>query len=431
MILAFFAVREGTYAWLLTPHRAAAWKIASPLPLLEQKTAALLRAIGNLDANRELPSNQLADESWRKAGREAFDALTAGSKVNLSANIDELVIVPDGVLWYLPFEALQVPKEKQSPDAISLLAKCRIRYVPTLGLAVPDRQERRGLGEVGLVLGSLHARDQRSIAAAGGDRFGRLGGQVTPLKRPLAAPSQLSGSLFDTLVVLDDVAVGEKPLAGDKLTAADRSPACDWSPFPVDRVRGGGSLAQWLALPRKNAAQILLPGFHTSAESGLRQATAAPRGNDLFLGVCGLMAGGARTILISRWRMGGASSDELMAQFAQELPFTSASDAWQRSVQLESETPLDFARAARAAVGRLRRGHGEASALLVGLCPGRHRLAAAESRAAGGGQRAVNAAPIDGRTASVRRSEAPWQCWQASASDSAPAPYRRTSVSRL
>jgi predicted secreted protein len=103
----FFAARDGTYAWLLSKNRCAAWKLESPPPLFEQKTAALLRALGNAEANRELPRSQFADESWRGAARDAFETLSAGSKVNFRAKIDELIIVPDGVLWELPFQALQ------------------------------------------------------------------------------------------------------------------------------------------------------------------------------------------------------------------------------------------------------------------------------------------------------------------------------------
>ena len=32
------------------------------------------------------------------------------SNVDLAGNFDEIVIVPDGILWYLPFEALPVGK---------------------------------------------------------------------------------------------------------------------------------------------------------------------------------------------------------------------------------------------------------------------------------------------------------------------------------
>jgi CHAT domain-containing protein len=91
----------------------------------------------------------------------------------------------------------------------------------------------------------------------------------------------------------------------------------------------------------------LLPNVHTAAENGLRQAVSAPRGSELFLSVCGLMSTGARTVLISRWRTGGASSEELVHQFAQELPYTSAADAWQRGVQMQWETPLDLDREPR------------------------------------------------------------------------------------
>jgi tetratricopeptide (TPR) repeat protein len=343
LVLAFFSTHDGTYAWLLTKNRRAAWKIAGSPALLEQRTAALLRAIGSTGANQELSQNQLADEGWRTAGREAFDAITAGSKVNLAANIDELVIVPDGVLWYLPFEALPVgaaqnndPSHDAAREASALLARSRIRYVPTLGLAMPEHQERRPLGEVGLESPSAPQGNSAELPAEW-RRFARRSARVSPIKRPLPAASPLYGSLFDTLVVLDDVAGGEKS------RSADPAAYFQWSPIPLDRTRGVGSLAQWLAPPRLGASCILLPEFHTPAENSLRQLGAAPPGADLFLASCGLMAGGARTVLLSRWRMGGQSTDQLMRQFAEELPHASAADAWQRSVQILWQTPLDSA----------------------------------------------------------------------------------------
>src|SRR5580704_8483415 len=82
----------------------------------------------------------------------------------------------------------------------------------------------------------------------------------------------------------------------------------------------------------------MLPGFRTPAEGALKNGG---NGNDLFLSTCGLMATGARTVLISRWRTGGQTSIDLVREFAQELPHTTASDAWQRSVLLVSDTTLD------------------------------------------------------------------------------------------
>jgi hypothetical protein len=59
------------------------------------------------------------------------------------------------------------------------------------------------------------------------------------------------------------------------------------------------------------------------------------------MSITGLMATGARTVLISRWRPGGQSSIDLVREFAQELPHTTAADAWQRSVFLEWERELN------------------------------------------------------------------------------------------
>ncbi len=351
-IWTFFATGDGVYSWLISKNRLASWKIESSSAALEQKTAALLRAIGNVEGVREFPRGQLSDESWRGAARDAFDALSSGSKVNFRAKIDEVVIVPDGVLWYLPFEALDLEENKliAAPPTLTtvLLSKCRIRYLPTLGLAAPSRAAHRTLGEVAVIPTTGRTRDETDAAAANLDRFGKLGEHSAAIKRPLPSASPLYGSLFDTLIVFDEVSLGE-PAGGDKAapaTAGERAPF-DWAPIPLDHARAAGSLAQWIALPKKSAAQVILSGVHTPAEGGLKQPATTPRGNEMFLSLCGLMASGARTVLVSRWRTGGASSEELAYQFAQELPFTSASDAWQRGVQFLWDTPLDLDREPR------------------------------------------------------------------------------------
>ncbi len=105
----------------------------------------------------------------------------------------------------------------------------------------------------------------------------------------------------------------------------------DWAPITVDRSRSSGNLAEWMKLPWGGPDQVLLPGFHTPAENGLKRGGS---GEELFLTVCGLMATGSRTILLSRWRDGGRTSYDLIREFIRELPHRSASEAWQRSVRL-------------------------------------------------------------------------------------------------
>jgi hypothetical protein len=89
--------------------------------------------------------------------------------------------------------------------------------------------------------------------------------------------------------------------------------------------------------------------MHTPAERGGKVAarsrrgagpTAAP-GDELFFTSCSLIEAGAETMLLSRWRVGGQSTLDLMREFLQSLPDTAAAEAWQRSVELTMQMPID------------------------------------------------------------------------------------------
>jgi hypothetical protein len=59
------------------------------------------------------------------------------------------------------------------------------------------------------------------------------------------------------------------------------------------------------------------------------------------------MAGGARTILITRWRTSGRTNFDLVREFAKESANTPAAAAWQRACLLAREAPLDLSREPR------------------------------------------------------------------------------------
>ena len=54
------------------------------------------------------------------------------------------------------------------------------------------------------------------------------------------------------------------------------------------------------------------------------------------------MSTGTRTVLFSRWRSGGQTSLDLVREFTQELPHTTPADAWQRAVQVVTDSPLNL-----------------------------------------------------------------------------------------
>ena len=253
-------------------------------------------------------------------------ALLEGSSADFTRKFPELVVVPDGVLWYLPFEALTVKVDGQLQPLIS---RFRVRYAPTMSLAVPDGRGRTLRPETLVVAGRLHPHDDFSVAQAAFQQIVKaIPLAVAADKGPLPACSALFKVRAKELIVLDDLGMAD--LA-----------SYAWSPITIDRGKPGNSLGDWLGLPWGGPEVVILPGLQTPAGSGFKRNPRMADGSDLFLAVCGLLTTGTRTALLSRWRTGGQSAIELVSEFAQELPNTTPADAWQRAVLLLAESRLN------------------------------------------------------------------------------------------
>jgi len=89
---------------------------------------------------------------------------------------------------------------------------------------------------------------------------------------------------------------------------------------------------------------LVLPGFHTPAESALKPSgtgpKAVPNGDDLFLSAMALEACGARTILISRWKTGGRASFDLVGAFLHNHATMPAAEAWRQAIINVGGEPL-------------------------------------------------------------------------------------------
>ncbi|HEV3025378.1 MAG TPA: CHAT domain-containing protein, partial [Pirellulales bacterium] len=325
-ILAFFSTSSAKYAFLLTNDRSKYrnWEVKLPKNFPRQ-VVTLLQSWGNFQPNADLHADVLAKSDWKQRGRAMLELLTREAKVNLAGQFDELVIVPDGILWYVPFEALQF----SDGDATRpLVARLRMRYVPTVGLGVGNTRPRVQNGNTAVVVGKLYPNDAPEVAEAEFEKLARVVTDAHAIKGPLPGPSPVFASLVDRLIVLDDVA--PVPNGGPY----------DWAPLQTERQGQAGALSNWFAFPWGGPDQVILPGFHTPAERGLREPPSTI-GDDLFLSICGLMSTGARTVLISRWRPAGQMSYNLVREFVQELPHSSAAESWQRSVLLAENAEID------------------------------------------------------------------------------------------
>ncbi len=321
-LLSFLATSRHLYAFLLNNQRYAYWQMGAAAGL-QKRIVDLLRQMGNFEGNREMSYKDLADEQWKQPAGQVLEMMLKGSQADFSQRFDELIIVPDSVLWYVPFEALQVTVDKKQ---VPLISRFRIRYLPTASLVVPNARARKPAARTAVVVGQLFGRDSEPLAREAFEQLARKLPGAVALPPTLPAPSSLYASLFDRLLVLDNIESPESPYA--------------WAPIPLDRGKAGSSLNDWLKLPWKGPDEVILPGYHTAAENALKKATATTAGQEMFLPLCALMASGARTVMLSRWRTGGQINFDFAREFTQELPYMAPSEALQRCVFLAADSPI-------------------------------------------------------------------------------------------
>lgn len=325
-LLVFHDSPEGLLGFLVTSSASTNWN-CGPSSRVGRQLTKFLRDMGNYDATHDLTAEELANEDWLESGKDLYAMLLGKSSLDLGA-LDELIVVPDGLLWYVPFGALPIEGENETVPLVSL---SKLRVAPTMGLAVGKTVPWRRIQHSAIVGRGIVPGDKED------DRLENLQPLISSLDQPVDLPNPLPvsahvfGSMLDTMIVLEEQELtGAQPLA--------------WEPLPTNRASAGSSIDAWLGLPRQGPQRMIYPAMRTAAENGgknsRRKSSVAP-GTELFLASCGLMSSGAQTILLSRWRVGGKSTMEITREFVQELPHTTAADAWQRTVQLAMELPIE------------------------------------------------------------------------------------------
>jgi hypothetical protein len=322
LVLCYINISGKLMGFALGKEKYASFSVDTA-PRLKADLASMFKTWGHNEKNQIVTPKDLKNDSWRTTGRRLLKALTNNTKDEQWANFDEVIIIPDSVLWYLPFEALPLSDDA---EAQPLVSRVRVRYVPTLGLAAPDPTPKASLDRTAVVAGKLFPRDDVEVAAGEYDKIAEALPTAMRMMNNLPAPSALFATQLDQLIVYHDL---------DESSA--RGPY-DWSPTPVDKGKATTSLADWFSLPWDAPRQVVLPGFHTPVETSLRKGGT---GDELFLTACAFLASGSKTVLVSRWRTGGQTSYDLMREFALESPHMAADAAWQRSVELARHSPLD------------------------------------------------------------------------------------------
>jgi tetratricopeptide (TPR) repeat protein len=348
LILSFQWTAAGLAGVLESNARVATWQVKQPAALAKE-IAALVKAIGIVDAVAPVSTERLLATEWCESAAQVERLLFGNSKINLGVNVEELVIVPDGLLWYLPFELLPVGSARDAADDPARSAEegkllrdaCRVRYAPTRSLAVRSFEPAAADGLLGIHAVRLARRDRPEVAADVVARFAEAFDRVVPLAA--AGSALLGASLCERLVLADELG-GEGPIAERPLAiAVGGKPAF--------------TFGDWLGAPPKRPRIVLVPGMQTEMADGLAKLSARP-GDDLFIAATDLLAAGARTAVVSRWRVGGKVSVDLVEEFLRDLDAAPAADggaasvanpaeSWQRAVAVVTAEEPDISREPR------------------------------------------------------------------------------------
>ena len=354
MILSFHWTSAGLWGVLESHDRVATWQVKQPAALAKE-IASLAKAIGLYDPVAAVSTERLLETDWHPAAERVERLLFEQSKIELGVGIEELIIVPDGLLWYLPFELLPVgsarqpaanegPEKKAPGESLTLLRDaCQIRYCPTRSLAVVRYEPSRASGPIGIHAGKFFRSDKPEAAQEIVTRLSASLEHVCVLPTHVSGvPSCLIGGLCDTLVVFDEL-FGEGPMAARPLIGGSSA-------------KGGATFGEWVATPHKRPQCVVLPGMQTAMAGGLSKLPAQP-GDDLFLATTDLLAAGGRRAIVSRWRMGGKVAVDLVEEFLRDVATASgdeanatgprAAESWHRAVDLVTAEQPDLDREPR------------------------------------------------------------------------------------
>ena len=117
-ILSFIDAEGQTFGFMIGKENLDAWRVG-PTQKVGVAVGTFLRTIGNADGTREVSASDLSTAHWKSQGARLREIILGAQDVDADRfNIvfSKLSVVPDGPLWYLPFEALCLPALASTPE---------------------------------------------------------------------------------------------------------------------------------------------------------------------------------------------------------------------------------------------------------------------------------------------------------------------------
>lgn len=309
-VVSFVLEAGQPWAYLVTTGPSGPQVRATPLAIA---TADLARAARTFA--RQVGSRDLA---FAAAARQIYDALFVSSGFDKAlTGIDNLVIVPDGALWLVPFQALQTPRGRYVIEERSV---AYAHSVSALAALAERRRSRPGRGHSLLALGDPEG---GTPARQPDFRSGRR--RLPEAAREVGALGRLYGSGKSTVLISG--AATESALRAGMASAGvlhvathgvldDRSPMYSHlllTPGTGHDSNSDGRLEAWEVMNLDITADLAVLSACETARGRVGEGE----------GVVGLswslLAAGASTAVVSLWEVDSASTTDLMIAFHRQL----------------------------------------------------------------------------------------------------------------
>lgn len=120
-ILSFLDAEGETFGFMLGKDCLDSWRVG-PTDRVGAAVSTFLRSLGCVEGTRQVASVDLNAARWKSQGARLREIVLGASDVEaerFNVVFSKLVVVPDSVLWYLPFEALCLPAVAATVDDAS------------------------------------------------------------------------------------------------------------------------------------------------------------------------------------------------------------------------------------------------------------------------------------------------------------------------
>lgn len=312
-VIAFRVGEDDTYGVSVVGDAVRSWRVGRTREV-RRAIAALLKAIVGSGARQQWTTDQLASEEWREPAAVVAGLLLGGAPADAIA-AERFTIVPDGFLWYTPWNALVVGDGTQEPK--TLLERGGVVVAPTVGLALRAPRELRPIENTFIASQSalpIEVRDPVVVRATS---------PVELNARSPVSPAVMKALAGAVVLSIDQRLAIEDPLSASLLAA-----------------RGGSStLYDWNRLPQTAPTLALIGGLHTGAEdmpTALRSRKRGDRraGDEVFHAVCALKAPGVNAAVVTLWPTEGLRERDLLAEMLVGVRSLPPREAWSRSLEI-------------------------------------------------------------------------------------------------